>query len=72
MKEPHTQAVVAELPLCDYCKQNGIKRPARYDAKVKIATYWANMCPGHYKLYGIGLGLGKGQKLVTPDEAAIQ
>jgi len=71
MNKPHTQVVVAELPLCDYCKQNGITRKARYDAKVSIATYWANMCQGHFDLYGVGLGLGVGQKLVLPEENSV-
>jgi len=64
MKKPHTQVKVAVLPKCDYCKQNGVDRDAKYDAKVSIATYWANMCQGHFDLYGIGLGLGIGQELV--------
>jgi hypothetical protein len=29
------------------------------------------MCQGHFDLYGIGLGLGVGQKLVTPDESSV-
>ncbi len=69
--KPHTESIVMELPPCDYCKQNGIDRPAKYDGRVSIAIYWANMCQGHFELYGIGLGLGKGQKLVLPDEASI-
>ena len=72
MSKSHTEVTVLVLPKCDFCKQNGIDRDAVYDAKVSIATSWANMCQGHYGLYGIGLGLGKGQKLVLADQAPLE
>ena len=57
---------VAELPECDYCKLSStIKHLAHYDAKTKSGK-WAYLCPIHFQLYGIGLGLGIGQELVLP------
>jgi len=63
--------MVEELPPCDFCKQDGIDREAGYDGKLNFGTSWANMCQEHFDLYGVGLGLGVGQKLVTPDESSI-
>jgi hypothetical protein len=48
-----------KLPKCDFCK-----REANYDGKT-IYGVWAYMCKGCFKIYGIGLGLGKGQRLTT-------
>ena len=64
-KNDHTKTVISEPKFCDFCKQNGVTRHAKYDAKVTIATGWANMCQGHFDLYGIGLGLGVGQELIV-------
>ncbi len=48
---------------CDICSREGMRLvPAVYDAKTKYA-YWAYMCELCFQKYGIGLGLGKGQKL---------
>jgi hypothetical protein len=65
MKPPHTQVTIDVPKKCDFCKQNGVDRDAKYDGKVSIGTYWANMCQGHFELYGIGLGLGIGQELIV-------
>lgn len=52
------------LPYCDF------KNPSRpgcspmtffVDGKTSLGT-WALMCPSHFKIYGCGLGCGKGQK----------
>ena len=52
--------VVFSLPNCDLC----IKPvDACYDGKT-IMGPWAYMCKGHFATHGIGLGPGKGQKLV--------
>lgn len=42
---------------CDFCKEI-----AMYDGKTKIGP-WAFMCLKHFKEYGIGLGMGKGQEI---------
>lgn len=59
--EPHTDVEVHKLPNCDFCKVN--PTPAAYDGKT-IFGPWANMCDTHFQHFGIGLGLGKGQKFV--------
>lgn len=58
-------ATVMELPDCDFCKMEGRKEPAEYDGKTKQGP-WANMCQEHFDRHGVGLGTGKGQKLVLP------
>lgn len=35
---------------------------AKYDGKTQFGQ-WAYMCPSCFGKYGIGLGLGKGQRL---------
>lgn len=58
----YEEVAVAELPPCAYCSS-----PARYDAKTYFGT-WAYLCLGHFLLYGVGLGLGRGQHLVIHGE----
>ena len=55
-------ARVKELPTCDFCKEDFQVTPATYDGKTSYGP-WAMMCEYHFKMYGVGLGLGKGQKL---------
>ena len=50
---------VSKLPKCDLCSKE-----AKYDGKTKFGQ-WGYMCEEHFKSYGIGLGLGKGQKLIV-------
>jgi hypothetical protein len=57
----HTVAMVAKLPKCQLCPGD---RDAEYDAKTIVGP-WANMCAECFETYGIGLGLGRGQKLVV-------
>jgi len=53
---------VDKLPVCDFCDSE-----ATYDGKTIFKSAWANMCEPHFKEYGVGLGLGKGQELsVSP------
>ncbi len=67
------QVEVMKLPPCDFCNQSNKRLDstlpnqvdARYDGKT-IYGSWANMCPEHFDLYGLGLGTGVGQRLVTP------
>ena len=54
----HTEVNVEVLPKCDFCDSQAV-----YDGKTKMAP-WANMCAAHFKVYGIGLGLGRGQRLI--------
>lgn len=62
---------VASLPDCDIHKydlrQPGV--PADYDGKTNGLSSrpgsWANMCADCFKTHGVGLGLGRGQRLVV-------
>ena len=47
-----------EVEYCDFCE-----RRASFDGKTKQGQ-WANMCEKHFTQKGIGLGTGKGQRLV--------
>ncbi len=65
------QVTVASLPACDFCNQSGDRGEhlvgqvdATYDGKT-VHGPWANMCQSHFDLYGVGLGTGKGQRLVV-------
>lgn len=49
---------VSILPTCDFCGTE-----ARYDGKTRHGP-WAFMCEADFKEYGIGLGTGRGQRLV--------
>jgi len=62
MPNDHTVAKVRELPKCDFCKMDGVDKPAEYDGKTYPGP-WAYMCKEHFLEHGIGLGLGRGQKL---------
>lgn len=64
MAKNGTVAYVHKLPLCDFCKERGINRPAEYDFKTRMGP-WANGCEHHWitqKAF-TELGVGKGQKL---------
>ncbi len=63
-------AIVAQLPDCDFCKMEGKKEPAEYDARIpRAGGRWGNLCQLHFDQQGCSLGLGRGQKLVleTPE-----
>lgn len=62
-KQDHTKVEVTEIPMCDFCQREGKMVPAKYDGKTTFGP-WANMCQVHFYLYGIGLGMGKGQQYV--------
>jgi hypothetical protein len=57
----HTEVDVIELPKCDFCDE-----PAQYDGKTQIGP-WAYMCQRHFTAFGVGLGLGRGQRLVLKE-----
>jgi hypothetical protein len=58
----HEAVVVDFEKLCDFCKPVKMKR-ATVDGKT-IFGPWANMCQTHYSLHGVGLGMGRGQRLI--------
>jgi hypothetical protein len=65
--DQHTSVEVSSLPKCDLCNPMGFpgghQEVAEYDGRTKQGP-WANMCKRHFKQHGVGLGLGKGQRLV--------
>lgn len=56
-----TEAKVVRIPNCDF--DHATPTPALYDGGT-IQGPWAYMCQTHFDAFGIGLGMGKGQKLV--------
>ena len=56
------EATVSNIPQCQFCSA-----PAAYDAKTRMGP-WAYLCERCFKKDGIGLGLGKGQRLVLKEE----
>lgn len=66
MAQDWTVAETAEMPDCDFCAESGKKRTAQYDGRTKFGP-WAYMCDTHFRAHGIGLGLGKGQRLILAD-----
>lgn len=58
---------VAKLPDCDFCNMAGLApRKATYDGATTQGS-WGYMCQEHFNRFGVGLGTGKGQKLVVAD-----
>ncbi len=59
-----TVARVLTIPKCDFCGVNGeSKRPATVDGTTTTGQ-WAYMCEVHFRIHGVGLGEGLGQRLV--------
>lgn len=72
MAENGTLAFVSEFPLCDVCKVNGNGETtvlAQYDGRT-TSGQWAFMCPTHFTLHGVGVGLGRGQKLTIRNDVS--
>lgn len=63
-----TEVKVSSLPPCDFCKQGGHDHAAAVDGATVLGP-WANMCEEHFGIYGVGLGLGRGQRLILIAEA---
>lgn len=64
-----TEVKVARLPECDICRYKKDKPgvQAVYDGKTRMGA-WANMCEEDFQMYGVGLGTGRGQRLVLSSE----
>jgi len=56
-KNKETQTTLTEKRKCDFCDKE-----AKFDAKTQIGP-WAYMCDHHFQMYGVGLGVGRGQRL---------
>lgn len=60
MPKNHTEVKMERIPNCDLNPEHG---PAYADAKLSMGP-WGYVCKACFDKYGIGLGLGLGQKLV--------
>lgn len=56
-----TEVKVDKLPPCDFDRCH---KQATVDGKTSLGP-WAYMCPDHFEAFGVGLGTGKGQLLLT-------
>jgi len=50
--------MLQEKRKCDICGSKAV-----YDAKTVFGP-WAYLCEDHFNILGLGLGLGKGQRIV--------
>ena len=66
MNKEGTEVVVLELPKCQL-PHTGEVPDAVYDGKPNQGP-WGYMCQRHFQVYGVGLGVGKGQRLVLKKE----
>lgn len=63
----HTEThFVGQRPKCDYCGQ-----PASYDGKTRGGP-WAFMCEVDFQQHGVGLGLGRGQRLLFNSDEPVE
>lgn len=58
---------VTKYPSCYFCRMGGKKELAKYDGRTKSGES-AYMCAQHFKEHGVGLGTGRGQKLILYKE----
>lgn len=69
MNRAGTEATVLRRPTCDICADG---TEAFYDAATLVGP-WAFLCEVHFRTHTRGrLGLGVGQRLLTPEEVAAQ
>lgn len=65
-------AYVSKLPTCDIHElqlgETGVI--AEYDGKTKQGP-WANMCASCFEAHGVGLGTGRGQRLVVGEKPKL-
>jgi hypothetical protein len=57
---------LSERPKCNVCKPFGAQ-PAIADGKTNYGP-WGYLCAEHFRKYGSGLGMGRGQILLCGDE----
>lgn len=55
---------------CDFCKTAGNEVEAKFDGKTVFGP-WAYMCDEHFELHGIGLGTGRGQRLIVGEKPSV-
>lgn len=71
MNATTTTVKVRKIPNCDICqtKDRG-DIPAVMDGKTTLGPWWANLCENCFSEYGVGLGLGLGQRFVLAEPAS--
>jgi hypothetical protein len=62
---PGTFVKVQTLPACDFECQGVIPHKANYDGATRLGP-WAYMCDDAFRKYGVGVGTGRGQRLIPP------
>lgn len=53
--------IMAKVPKCDFCGKSAYVEGRTH------AGIWVYMCTKHYMSYGVGLGPGKGQRLILSE-----
>jgi hypothetical protein len=62
LQRGYIETYVTKKNKCDFCEKQ-----AHYDGRTNQKGIWAYMCEDHFRQYGVGLGLGKGQRLILVD-----
>lgn len=65
----HTSVEISEAKPCDF--SDGDHGSAVVDGKTVFGP-WANMCAPCFDNFGVGLGLGKGQRLVLIEHPTLK
>jgi hypothetical protein len=60
-------AYIPHPEYCDLCKSQGLQVEAVYDGKT-VHGPWAYMCENHFGAMGVGLGTGRGQRLIVGEK----
>lgn len=55
--------------VCDICGEEIVD--TLYDARIREGC-WATLCESCWKVHGIGLGIGKGQKYVVNSQGEFE
>jgi len=58
-----TEVKVAKLPNCDTHPLDQPPELAAYDGKTRMGP-WGYMCEECFEKFGVGLGVGRGQRLI--------
>jgi hypothetical protein len=62
---------VMNYPSCDICKyEQSRTSEAHYDGRT-TSGQWAYMCETHFASRGLGLGTGKGQRLIVGEKPTM-
>lgn len=64
-------AYISHTEYCDLCKSKGLQVEALYDGKT-VHGPWAYMCEEHFGAMGVGLGTGRGQRLIVGEKPSSE